>query len=266
MVAQNKIVIAGTGRAGTTFLVQLLTELGLETGFTKENSRGHYYDHCSAGLEWELTAPDAPRIVKNPALTLTLPELWRAGKAPPIEHVLIPIRDLQSAASSRVRVGMAANAGAGTTSRADASATGSAHEIPGGLWLTSKPERQAEALAVAFHEFIHALAKEGVPFTLLTFPRFATDAEYCFSQLKFLLGGMTREQFDAAFRRCARPELIHVFDEEKTQSDPAVLASYKAQQTKKRRARRLRRAQRIAAGCVASLVTLGAVYLILQGR
>jgi len=248
MVSLNKIVIAGTGRAGTTFLVQLLTELGLETGFTKDNWRGHYYDHCQAGLERELTDRDAPRIVKNPALTLTLPELWRAGKAPPIEHVFIPIRDLQSAARSRVRVG------------------GDNHEVPGGLWLTTEPERQAEALAVAFHEFTYALAKEGVPFTCLAFPRFATDVEYCFSKLRFLLTGITSEEFRTVFQRCARPELIHSFTGENAQSDPAILASYKAKQAEKREARRRRRLQRIAASCVASLVTFGAIYLIFQKR
>ncbi len=246
MRSQNKIVIAGTGRAGTTFLVQLLTELGLETGYDRDNWRGHYYEHCQAGLERDLTDADAPRIVKNPALTLALPELWREGKAPAIEHVLIPIRDLQSAARSRVRVG------------------GDDHEIPGGLWLTTEPDRQAEALAVAFHEFLHAVAQEGVPFTLLAFPNFATDADYCFSRLRFLIAGTSREEFHQAFRRCARPELIHVYATEKTHSDPAILASYKRKMTEDRQARRRRRWQRITASCVASLLTFGVIYLLFQ--
>ena len=31
--AIHKVIITGTGRAGTTFLMQLLTAIGLDTGF-----------------------------------------------------------------------------------------------------------------------------------------------------------------------------------------------------------------------------------------
>lgn len=33
MSSRTHIVITGTGRSGTTFLIELLTQLGLETGF-----------------------------------------------------------------------------------------------------------------------------------------------------------------------------------------------------------------------------------------
>ena len=32
MNCEHKVIITGTGRVGTTFLVHLLTELGLDTG------------------------------------------------------------------------------------------------------------------------------------------------------------------------------------------------------------------------------------------
>ena len=47
----HKLVITGTGRAGTTFLVQLLTELGLDTGYAPGGGSEDYYEHCSAGME-----------------------------------------------------------------------------------------------------------------------------------------------------------------------------------------------------------------------
>ena len=63
----HKVIITGTGRAGTTFLVRLLTELGLDTGYTRRNWSRDYFTHCDAGLEHDLAGPDAPYIVKNPA-------------------------------------------------------------------------------------------------------------------------------------------------------------------------------------------------------
>ncbi len=48
----HKVIITGTGRAGTTFLVQLLTELGLDTGYTRRTWSRDYFEHCDAGLEF----------------------------------------------------------------------------------------------------------------------------------------------------------------------------------------------------------------------
>ena len=53
---------------------------------------------CTRGLETGIEAPDAPRIVKNPNLSRRLGELLDAGKVE-IEHVIIPIRDLDVAAA-----------------------------------------------------------------------------------------------------------------------------------------------------------------------
>ena len=35
-VPEPKVIITGTGRAGTTLLVQVLTDLGLDTGYTSD--------------------------------------------------------------------------------------------------------------------------------------------------------------------------------------------------------------------------------------
>ncbi len=37
MSPRHHVVITGTGRTETTFLVELFTHLGLETGFSKDN-------------------------------------------------------------------------------------------------------------------------------------------------------------------------------------------------------------------------------------
>jgi len=63
---RSHIVITGTGRAGTTFLVQLLTHLGLDTGFDVDTI--DLSPIARASLETDIRDPNAPYIVKSPFL------------------------------------------------------------------------------------------------------------------------------------------------------------------------------------------------------
>lgn len=189
----HKVIITGTGRAGTTFLVRLLTELGLDTGYNTKTWRKYYQEHCQAGLEHEIEDPESPYIVKNPALCESLSGVLVRGRVI-IDHALIPVRSLADAANSRIRIG-----GQG--------------DVPGGLWGTSEPAQQQAALAERFHGLVETLALHDIPHTFLYFPRFAQDADYTYARLRFLLGDMTREAFHLAFARVAQPELIHQFQQ-----------------------------------------------------
>lgn len=188
---ETKIIITGTGRAGTTFLVQLLTELGLDTGYTPDTWGRDYDTHCAAGLEHEILGEDSPRVVKNPALCETLPGLLARGEIV-VEHAFIPVRALDAAARSRIRIG-----GRGQT--------------PGGLWGTPEPASQKAVLAENFHRLVHTLAQYEVPHTFLSFPRIVADASYAWRKLRPVLGDTDWATFQAAFARVARPELVHDF-------------------------------------------------------
>ena len=61
---RRHVMISGTGRAGTSFLVQLLTNLGLDTGVTPEKMK--LDENARAGLEYDIRKADAPYIVKSP--------------------------------------------------------------------------------------------------------------------------------------------------------------------------------------------------------
>jgi hypothetical protein len=186
---EAKVVITGTGRAGTTLLVQVLTDLGLDTGFAPD---AIVDESVHAGLETGIEAPDAPRIVKNPNLSRRLGELLDAGKVT-VEHVIIPVRDLDVAAASRVR-----NTGYGAD----------LHTF-GGLFGTARATKQREALALVFYELMYTIARYDLPHTLLLFPRFAEDWRYLHERLGFLAPDVAPERWREALERRASPELIH---------------------------------------------------------
>jgi hypothetical protein len=228
-------VITGTGRAGTTFLMQLLTELGLDTGFSDGACAKHYYEHCSAGLERPMRIEASPYIVKNPAFCDTLPSLLGTGRFV-FDHVLVPIRDLDEAAQSRIRIG------------------GADGRVPGGLLGTSDPAQQKTVLAEAFHRLMHTLAAHDIPHTLLHFPRLALDADYAWGKLGFLVPGAGRQAFDDAFRRVARPELIHRFDGTPAPDQGRAAERFLLSETRRRRRRRATRLAAVVAIAAAAAV------------
>src|SRR5689334_19108131 len=95
---KHHLIISGTGRAGTTFLVQLFTALGLDTGFSDLQSA--IYENCNAGMEKDIHLPDAPYIIKTPWLCDYLDEVLENNDRV-IDHAIVPVRDLYAAAQSR---------------------------------------------------------------------------------------------------------------------------------------------------------------------
>jgi len=195
---RHHVIISGTGRAGTTFLMQLFTELGLDTGF--RNSQEGISPNCNAGMELDLRQPFAPYIVKSPWLCGCLDDVLAGGKIV-IDHAFIPMRDLHAAAESRRRV----------TATSDPDQFDGI--VPGGLWLTDDPDKQEDILAHQFYKLLHGLAQHDVPVTLLDFPRFVHDPEYLYKKASLLLRRIRYGLFLKAFRRVCRPELVHDFQE-----------------------------------------------------
>jgi hypothetical protein len=193
---KHHLIISGTGRAGTTFLVQLLTELGLDTGFSDPMSR--VFANCNAGMEWDIRQPDAPYIVKSPHLCAQLDQVIEDRQVV-VDHALVPIRNLHAAAESRRRV----------MARSDAKEWDGT--VPGGLWLTDDPQQQEDVLSTQLYTLLETLARRTIPVTLLSFPKIVYDPRYLFGRIEFALNGASYEQFLAAFQITARPELVHRF-------------------------------------------------------
>jgi hypothetical protein len=193
---RKHVIISGTGRAGTSFLVTLLTKLGFDTGFTPATLRLHPLSR--AGLELDIRRKDAPYIIKNPWLSQTLSEALIDPDIR-IEHAIVPFRAIAGATASRRRV--------------DRMGKREGTSLPGGLWLTEDPLRQREVLERQLAKLFETLAKHEIPVTLLWFPRLVHDPEYLFRRLAWLFGDTTRAEFRRVFREAARPEWVHEFPE-----------------------------------------------------
>jgi hypothetical protein len=206
-MSSHHIIISGTGRAGTTFLIQLLTCLGFDTGFA--DIEAAIDPNCNAGMELDLRQPGAPYIVKSPWLCDYLDALLEQTDIV-IDHAVIPVRDLFAAAESRRNVVQRSN----TDQRPS--------RIPGGLWHTDRAEEQEAILAVQFHKIIYTLVKREVPVTFLYFPRLVQDAEYLYEKLGFLLNQIPFNRFLSEFNATARPELVHTFTNQAADLKDAV--------------------------------------------
>jgi hypothetical protein len=202
------LVISGTGRAGTSFLVRFLQACGLPTG------DGEWFERARAGLEHRL-GPGAPYVVKDPSLGLYCDDVDMARVA--VDALVLPVRDLQEAAASRLyqeHLGLA-DTGIARLSNDVGSWT------PGGVYASLEPLDVARMLAVMQHRLLRWAARWSMPVVLLDFPRLAQDGEYLVGQLwPYLAPYCDRERALAAFAETADPATSRITSPEAV-ADPA---------------------------------------------
>jgi hypothetical protein len=213
---KHHLIISGTGRSGTTFLMQLMTALGLDTGF--QDLQSCVFDNCQAGMEWDILHPQAPYIIKGPYFCDELDFILDEYRNIRIDRAIVPVRDLFAAAQSRIDVTL-------RTKSEDFPNRG----VPGGLWDTDIPDFQEPILALKLYHLIYTLAKRDIPLTLLSFPRIVHDPQYLFDKLKFSLGYFSWTTFKNAFDRVAQPHLIHHFSPDSAASVVDMVESAKHQ-------------------------------------
>ena len=108
--------------------------------------------------------------------------------------MIIPVRDLDVAAASRIR----------------ASSYGRSLNAQGGLlWGAKRAGRQRAAVAEILAQLMVTVAKYDLPHTLLAFPRFATDAAYTHAKLGPLDPSLTRQQFETVLAERYRADYVH---------------------------------------------------------
>jgi hypothetical protein len=216
--AQNPsrhLIIAGTGRAGTSFLVRYLTELGLDTNLAR-NGDGAYWDsEANAGLEDQpIFDEDAPYVVKSPWISECVEQIL-ADKRLKIDAFIIPLRDLVETATSRVVLERRAihQNNPWMAERLDRSWETYGH-TPGGLHYSLNPLDQARLLAVQFHRLVLKASEAGIPLVFPVFPRIATDWAYLHQCLRTVLpADITAEMARSAHARVADAAKVRVTSE-----------------------------------------------------
>ena len=193
--AKKKIIIAGTGRAGTSFLVVLLTRLGFNTGYAAYIE--DYSDDLRAGCEYDLFHLDpkkqkqsykqAPYILKHPEYSLQLESLLK-NKLLEVEHVIIPVRDISQVARSRRNTNLV-------------------WTIEGINDMASNLETDQIALTYALGKLVETCTLYNLPFTILKFPDLVTDAHYCYQSLSKVFK-INKDRFNKIFRQLSKPESI----------------------------------------------------------
>ena len=179
---RHHLMIGGTGRAGTSFLVQYLHLCGLDTMMGREGMAS-WNEQANAGLEsFVADATDLPYVIKS-AWFQEFVESFLANPALRLDAVLIPMRDLVEAASSRVINEYTARYNDPTTP-AECMRWERWGSTPGGVVYSLNPLDQARILALGFHAALFALVKRDVPLVFLDFPRFIEDPDYLYQKLE----------------------------------------------------------------------------------
>jgi hypothetical protein len=197
---RRHVIISGTGRAGTSFLVQLLTHLGLDTGFSVEDINNGL-DECSkAGLEYDVRNANAPYIVKSPFFCDYAGEVLSSSVIK-IDHIFIPYRDIKSVAKSRIRVAI-------ESKHAESLPV---DEIPGGLWCTQESDQQEKILWEKLNKLLSEVSLSHAAVTLISFPKLAQDPLYCYRKLFPIIPQICVGKFKNIFLEVSHPEWIHHF-------------------------------------------------------
>lgn len=186
-------IISGTGRAGTTLLVRILTKAGIDTGF--DPAQLPVDPIAQAGLELDIRTKPSCAVVKSPWIATYIEEVLLDDQIT-IDHAIICTRKLFDAAESRRRVQR-------LNHRSLA--------VPGGLWGTSEPNQQEIYLTEMFYKLVFHLSAHDVPMTFLHFPRFASDCDYLLARLLPIFPNCNLERLRSVHQSEVAPELIHDF-------------------------------------------------------
>lgn len=158
----EKILITGTGRCGTTFLIVLFSFLGYNTGFNKNNYKSYIFANCNAGMERDYK--NNYYILKNPTFLIDIEKIMKDTSIK-IKYVIIPIRDLKMSAISRVKNG----------------------KDRGGLWFATDESSQIDFYRKILTDYIVISTQYNLNTIFIDFNQMIKDKTYLFNKLKNIL-------------------------------------------------------------------------------
>lgn len=141
MDQQGHVIVTGTGANGTTFLMDIFTEMGLDTHFPPGHQSFEYHDPSVNPL---------PKIIKRPQFCEDL-DCW-LNRGLIVDHAIILMRSLRDAAKSREAVYRMLGP-----------------DADGSLFGTICPEEQEKALARLLGQLMSTLANRRVRHSFLDY-------------------------------------------------------------------------------------------------
>ena len=214
MGIRKHIVITGTGRSGTTLLVDLLTHLGLDTGFQAHETDAQKDKVSNAGLEFIVGETSSPYIVKDPSFVDYANAVLSRDDIL-VEHVFIPMRDISDVASSR-RANQKVHFSK-LSLRERWRYIRQPYKLYGGLLYTSSWEKgvQEDILVKKLYELLLSLARYHIPVTIIEFPYFISHPKYLFKKLSPLVEEIPYENFLTVFESLVDPSKPRIFHSKK---------------------------------------------------
>jgi hypothetical protein len=187
--------------------------VGLDTHLSRRQGDACFDEQAQAGLEDWLFGPDSddlPYVIKNPFLHEFVDQVT-ASDAIKIDGVIIPVRNLRDAASSRAVLERRAMYQHLPWLGFMDKEWESAGYIPGGIIYSLSALDEAKILAMGLHQLIERLVRANVPMVFLDFPRIIDDGDYLFEKLSsFLPASATQEVARTAHRSLADPEKVRI--------------------------------------------------------
>src|SRR5438105_10149159 len=196
---RHHLVIAGTGRAGASLLVRLLSACGLDTELNRDD-RPPWCKTANAGIETlPLSDKEQPYVLKSSWTYQFLDQLMYRRDIK-IDGLIVPIRDLREAAASRIIVELQ-----------NMHRVSPAHDelltvwrdwaiTAGGVKYSLEPIDQARILGQSLHLLLEKALEQEIPIRLIKFPKFARDPTYLYNTLaEFIPSQVSRTQFEAIF-------------------------------------------------------------------
>jgi hypothetical protein len=158
----EKILITGTGRCGTTFLIKLFSFLDFNTGYDRTNYKSSISSKCNSGME--RTYMENYYILKNPTFMTDIENIVK-DKSIIIKNIIIPIRDLKLAANSRVKNG----------------------KSDGGLWNARDQLSQVNFYKNILINYLLISTKYNINTIFIDFDKMVNDKIYLFNKIKVIL-------------------------------------------------------------------------------
>jgi hypothetical protein len=155
----SKILISGTGRCGTTFLIKIFSFLGFDTGYTEANYKNYIFSNCNSGMENSIDS--IHEVIKNPLFIEEIESILKK-KNIQIKFMIIPIRNYQDSAHSRKMNGKHA----------------------GGLWNAKNEIEQEKFYYKIMANYLYYMTKYEINTIFIDFDKMTNNKLYLFNKLK----------------------------------------------------------------------------------